>query len=308
MGRKKLPGHRTPSGQISRVQGARGAHDDVAINQPHRRPFADLLGEAAARSWAASFALGRARLIGEAEALHGVTKVRAALFKGRPHSENTRAFGISERMFFAGLRYAADVGRERWVRSAPKDKPSALSFLSARGLSLSGHEPGADEAQAIIVSYEEAVAALTAAPCSSDLRSVIRTLRQSARRLGAGDMVALLRGMGALMNPAASGAIKRAVDTLVIDDRDVDLMTLDVARIGLAVLADHYYGTEREDYRPIKGTVSERPIWMHDGFTSLEFVYRHADGSPRKAGEAEKQETRGASRGGWKGRHQSLAG
>lgn len=304
MGRRKSEGYRTASGQLSRAQGARPEHDDGLIrSQPHRRPFAQLLGDAAAGSWAASFALGRARLIGEAEERTGREVVRAFLYPSLPPTATS--LGISERLFFAGMRYAQVVGRERWVRSAPKDKPSAMAFMQARGISLNAHEITDEEAARNILEYEEAAAALMAAPCSRDMRSVVRTLRLQARARGASEMVALLRGLGALMNPQASGAIKRAVETLVLDDRDVAPATLDVARIGLAVLADHFYGPDQEDSRKIRGSVMERPLWLETDFNVIELAYRHYDGTPRKAGEPEKPEPR-AQGGNWKARHGNL--
>lgn len=311
MGRKKNPGLRRPNGRLSEAQGARPAHDDLVKNQPHRKPFITLLGDDAAGSWTASFALGRARLIAEAEERVGFKPVRDFLKPGtfdafRKNGIKPGSLGISERLFFAGMRYAQDVGRERWVRAAPKDKPSAMAFMQARGISLSGREIAATEAQHAIMEYEEASAALIATPCSREVRSVVRTLRQMARDRGASDMINLLRGLGALMNPAASGSIKKSVETLVIDDRDLEEGDLDVARLGLAALADHYYGPERDDYRRINGSVMERPLWLETDFKVIELMYRHYDGTPRKAGEAPKQEPRSASKGSWKNRHSNL--
>lgn len=310
MGRKKIEGHRTPGGQLSRVQGARGAHDETALAQPHRRAFVGLLGEQAAGSYAASFALGRLRLIGEAEENEdiGTAGVRRALFGLGDKRRHPGPFGISERLFFAGMRYAETVGRERFVRAAPKDKPSAMAFLSARGIDLNVRETSDEQARRYLVDFEEVRAALNAAPCSPDMRSVLRTLRKMARALpGADDMVRLLRGVGALANPAASGAVQKAVDLVVLDDRDPDEPTLANAVIGFEVLADHYYGSQRDDVRPIRGVVFERPLWQHD-VKEIEIAYRNADGSTRKAGEKPKETGQSSSKGGWRNRHRSHAG
>jgi hypothetical protein len=309
MGRKKAEGvHRRPNGRPSEARGARGAHDELQVMQPHRRPFVQLLGEQAAGSYAASFALGRLRLIGEAEEKSGRDTVRRFLHGLGDAAKHPGPFGIRERLFFAGMRYSETVGRERFVRASPKDKPSAMAFLSARGIDLNPREMTPAQQARYLVEFEEARAALTAAPCSPDMRSVLRTLRKMARAVPeGGDMVRLLRGIGALANPAASGAVQRAVDIVVLDDRDPDEATLANAILGFEVLADHYYGPERDDVRPIRGVVFERPLWQHDA-KAIEIAYRNADGSTRKAGERPKEEAQSASKGGWRGRHRSHAG
>lgn len=318
MARKKKSGHRTASGQLSRAVGAQGKHDEVALAQPHRKPFATLLGDADAGSYLAAFALGRLRLIGRAEERGdiGPDKVRAFLFPGR-HAGAARddapegPFGLSEREFFAAMHYLEAVGRERWVRASPKDKPSALDFLAARGIDLAARELTESDARRWLADFEEVRAVLAATPCPPAVRSVLGTLRRMARKGGQSGMVSLLRGLGAMVSPATSGAIVTAVNRIVLDDRDPDATTLRLARPGFAALAEHFYGIDRGDHRKIRGVVHDRPTWTAEGYTAIEPLYENSDGTLRKAGEADPslQASGSASRDGrWKNRHRSLAG
>jgi hypothetical protein len=255
-GRKPKPGLRTRSGQLSRRPRAQPDRDDgIVASQPHRAPFAKLLGEQAARSQAAASALGRLRLIGEAEERHGLIVVRKRL-EAMGHvacGVTGEPLGIGERQYWAGLKYADAVGRERWVRAAPKDKPSAVAFMVARGLDLSGRELSDAAARHYVQQFEESRAVLMAAACSEDMRRVLRSLRDRVERLRSGavkqdadDLMRLLRGLGALANPQAAASIKRAVDLVVIDDRDPDAATLALLRRGLDALADFHFGADAQ--------------------------------------------------------------
>lgn len=300
--------HRGASGQVSHRQGARPA-DPVTADQPHRRPFLRLIGEDGAGDWRCAFALGRLRMIGECEERMPAKEVRRLLFSGHAHAPHG-PFGVSERLFFAGMKCAETVGRERFVRATPKDKPQAIAFAVARGIDLSARELSNEEAALYVARYEEMNAALLAAPCPPDARRALRILRGKAKALGAkaDDLVRILRGLGALMNPALSGAVKRAVELVVLDDRDPDLDALPMVRAGLAALADHYFGAEREDSRAIVGVTSERPTWPHDERV-IEVLYpdgqggvRTAHATPLHEREAAREEAH------WKRRHRSHAG
>lgn len=270
-GRKPQAGHRTANGRLSQRQAARPDRDDgLVAEQPHRRHFGPLLGENAARSQLAATALGRLRLIGQAEEELGLEPVRKKLFPQRLRGVR---YGIDEVEYMAALEYATAVGRERWVRAAPKDKPSAVAFMVARGIDLSGRDLSDAETLRYVADFEESRAALLAAPCPEDMRRVLRTLRSRAAERGDGHELRLLRGIGPLANPANSGAIKQAVDLIVIDDRDPAADTLKLARRGFAALADMHYGTTEARQRRTRS-------WAQPAEES---------------------------QGGWKGRHRSLA-
>lgn len=290
-GRKGDVAHRTASGQKSRAKAARLDVDDgLVASQPHRSPFARLLGDGAARSSLAETALGRLRLIGQAEDRFGIEHVRQKLFAARPAGQ---ANGISEADYMAAQKYAEAVGRERWVRAAPKDKPSAIAFMVARGVDLNVRELSDKQARYYIEQFEESRAALMAAPCSDDMQRVLRQLRDHVDRLRkgasqaeAGDILRLLRGIGALSSPTRSAAIKRAVDVIVIDDRDPAPETLALARLGFKALVGLHFGDEKNVQARIR-SFGERPKdWT--------VAAAPADSAAPQLS-------------GWKGRHRSLA-
>jgi len=277
--------HRTASGQKSRAQ-AIVKDDGLVASQPHRRIFVELFGDAGARSQLAATALGRLRLIGMAEAATGIDKVRLKLFPERPPGQPN---GIDEDEHQGALAYLSAVGRERWVRAAPKDKPSAISFMTARGIDLSAAELTDESARYYIKHFEEARAVLGAAACSLDLQRVLRQLRGKVDALDRGrnlgeveDVLRQLRGIGSLQAPQVTAAIKRAVDHIVIDDRDPTIDMLRTARAGFRALAE-WEGAARARAKASR--------MRHSG-------ERPTDASVPEGGTIER---------GWKGRHRSLA-
>lgn len=289
-GRKPLPGaHRRPSGRPSEAKGARPDRDDgLVAAQPHRAPFAKLLGDGAARSSLAETALGRLRLIGQAEDRFGIEYVRRMMFGARPKSGLSN--GIGEADYMAAQKYAEAVGRERWVRAAPKDKPSAIAFMTARGIDLNPRELSDKQARYYIEQFEESRAALMAAPLADDAQRVLRQLRGYIDRLRkgpvaneAGDILRLLRGFGPLNSPTRAAAIKRAVDLIVIDDRDPDGDALALARLGFKALVGLHFGDEKNAQARIRSFGEKPKDWSV------------AKATPTETGS------------GWKGRHRSLA-
>lgn len=289
-GRKPKEGNRGKSGQLSH----RVSDDGLVRSQPHRAPFGALLGDSAAGSQLAATAMGRLRLIGEAEERFGIEHVRRKLFPTR--AQNNISNGIDPIEYDAALKYAEAVGRERWVRASPKDKPSAIAFMTARGIDLSARDLSDLEAAHYVERFEDCRAVLIAAPCSEDFRRVLRSLRDKVNKLRKGpvradadDIMRLLRGLGALPNMHASAAIKHAVDLIVIDDRDPDAATLALARRGFKALADFHFGGAAGK-APRARTWGERPTdW------SVSAPAPGADGAAERGP-------------GWKGRHRSLGG
>jgi len=279
-GRKPDAAHRTKSGQKSRSAKI-DADDGLVASQPHRRVFGELLGPQVARAHLAETALGRLRLIGIAEDRMSIAAVQAKLFPLRP--QRGLSNGLGEDEYLGAQAYAAAVGRERWVRAAPKDKPAAISFMIARGIDLSARDLSDNEARRYTAQFEEARAVLAAATCSLDMQRVLRQLRAKVENVMRGPMVAemtevlrLMRGLGTLASPANSARIKRAVDTIVIDDRDPTAEELMLARPGLRALAE-WEGAARA---------------------------RQKAARTRHSGERPTQSTPD----GWKDRHRSLAG
>lgn len=264
MPRPKKVGLRTRSGQLTRSRaGQRALVDAVVEAQPHRAPFYKLIGASAAMDLRCESALGRLRMVGEAEDTRGAIYVARVLYPGMKRPAEPFSFGISERQYQAGVKYAETVGRERWVRAAPKDKPSAVAFMVARGIDTSARVLGDREAATYVRAFDDARAALLAAGVPADARRVLGHMRALSRSLGSDDMLRMLRGFGSLMNPALAAAIAAAVNHCVIDDRDPPADELPRLRRGLDVLAEHFFGARDPDKRPIRGE-GERPEWAHE--------------------------------------------
>lgn len=251
MGRRGRPaktGYRAATGRLSRAQGARPDHSDVVIcEQPHRRHFDKLLGGKASDDQRTAYAIGRLRMIGEAENRAEATgqDVRSVLFGGARNAP-IGPFGISERQFQAGVKWIETVGRERWVRSSPKDKPSAVAFMTARGIDLSGRDPTDGEATAIKAAFDAARRAVRAV----DLRT-------------------------------RAACIANVVNAVCIDDRDPSIDDLGKLRCGLDALADHFFGPERA-YHRINGHMKQRATWPHDERT-IDVLYPDGEGGTRPA-------------------------
>jgi hypothetical protein len=245
---------------MSRASGAR-LIEAVVKAQPHRAPFYRLIGETAAGDWRCESALGRLRMVGEAVEKRTDAYVARVLY-GSSHPV-VGPFGITERQFQAGLKYAEIIARERWVRAAPKDKPSAVAFMVARGIDLSARELRPAEAKAYLQAFEDMRAALLAATLPADARRVLGRMRAIARREHSDDVLRMARGFGSLVNPAVAGAITAAVNHCVIDDRDPPRHELALVRRGLDALAEHAFGAADPERRPITG-YGERPEWQHE--------------------------------------------
>ncbi|MGD9766867.1 MAG: hypothetical protein AB7U62_04415 [Pseudolabrys sp.] len=265
-GRKPIANvHRRPGGRISRARGARPT-DGLVESQPHRLPFDKLMG--AAHDARAATALGRLRLIGLAEETYNsIGKVARIL--GLPAKRGV-SNGLTERQFAALSKYAEVVARERWVRAAPKDKPQAIAFMQARGIDLNVKELSDEQAERYIRAFEAN-------------RAVLTSVR-----------------LGEQINATFARQVKRAVDHIVLDDRDPDPDRLALASVGADALALLHFGVDRPDTRKMAGFITEKPTWQHPE-REIEILYSDGNGGTRGPNR-EKPEK------GWKKRHRSLAG
>lgn len=306
--------HRRPNGRISQAHGARGDADLIG-EQPHRKLFCALLGEGWQNDKRAGTALGRLRLIGIVEeraddgnGVHGRDLVRRLLYGGHRDAPDG-PFGISERLYQAGEQWAVCVWRERWVRASPKDKPSAIAFMTARGIDTAVHDLSERQAQNYVRAFNDARAALLSAPCPRDVQRGLRVLRTLARK-APGEicdaMTTMLQGIGAMFVPASSSLVATAVNHVVVDDRDPAEGQLVHVRRGFEALADHFGLDDDAARRPIVGEAAEMD-WPHGRLASgrpvpVTLATRGEDGTLTPGAQA------GRAPGGWKGRHRSLAG